>query len=200
MTAQIISFPPRRSACVWMLRDDGCWLVLAGEAGWLHDSSVHALQDAAWLAENFPTADQGVNMMTLTEIARRLGGEVSGRQVSYPGPGHSSEDRSLSVKLNVKGDDIVVYSHSDDDVIGVRITSAKNLACRLSPQRRRPMARIRARMSSRDMTTAMKLASYSFKLFASNPKHFASASRTIHRAVGRVNSETFAVSCTSFPV
>ena len=52
MTAEIINFPPRRSACVWMLRDDGCWLVLAGENGWLHGSSVHALQDAAWLAEN----------------------------------------------------------------------------------------------------------------------------------------------------
>jgi hypothetical protein len=52
MTAKIIKFPPRQSACVWLLRDDGGWLVLAGENGWPHGSSLHAQEDAAWLADN----------------------------------------------------------------------------------------------------------------------------------------------------
>lgn len=55
MTASIIHFPPSRS-CVWMLRDDGCWLVLAGSHGWIHGSSVHALKDATWLADNLQLA------------------------------------------------------------------------------------------------------------------------------------------------
>jgi hypothetical protein len=59
-------------------------------------------------------------MMTLGEMAGRLGGEVSGGQVRCPGPGHSSEDRSLSVKLNAKGDGIVVHSFSNDDIIACK--------------------------------------------------------------------------------
>jgi hypothetical protein len=54
--------------------------------------------------------------LTLAEMARRLDGEVSGGQIRCPGPGHSPEDRSLSVKLNVKGDGIVVHSFSGDAV------------------------------------------------------------------------------------
>jgi hypothetical protein len=38
--------------------------------------------------------------LTLQHVARALGGEVSGNQVRAPGPGHSPEDRSLSVKLD----------------------------------------------------------------------------------------------------
>jgi Protein of unknown function (DUF3631) len=59
-------------------------------------------------------------MMTLAEMARRLGGEVSGGQVRCPGPGHSPADRSLAVKLNDKGDGIVVYSHSGDDIMACK--------------------------------------------------------------------------------
>src|SRR5262249_47982277 len=53
----------------------------------------------------------------LRSIAAALGGEVSGKQVRAPGPGHSSEDRSLSVTLNEQGDDIVVHSFATDDPI-----------------------------------------------------------------------------------
>jgi hypothetical protein len=49
----VLRFPARRSACIWMLRDGPGWLVLAGENGWLHGSSVSALEDAGWLAKNF---------------------------------------------------------------------------------------------------------------------------------------------------
>jgi Toprim domain-containing protein len=50
----------------------------------------------------------------LRAIARTLGGKVSGRnQISIPGPGHSSNDRSLSVRI--EGDQVLVHSHAGDD-------------------------------------------------------------------------------------
>lgn len=52
MTADVINFPARRSSCVWMLLDDGHWLVVAGEHGWAHGSSDNALRDATWLSDN----------------------------------------------------------------------------------------------------------------------------------------------------
>jgi hypothetical protein len=55
--------------------------------------------------------------MTLQHIARALGGEVSGDQVLCPGPGHTAKDRSLAVKLNDKGDDVLVHSFAGDDPI-----------------------------------------------------------------------------------
>jgi hypothetical protein len=51
-------------------------------------------------------------MMSLQEIARALGGEISNGQVVAPGPGHSSKDRPLSVRLTENG--FVVYSHAGD--------------------------------------------------------------------------------------
>ena len=35
-------FPMRRSSAVWIVREDGAWLVLAGENGWLHGSHGEA--------------------------------------------------------------------------------------------------------------------------------------------------------------
>jgi putative DNA primase/helicase len=54
-------------------------------------------------------------MTDLRSIARALGGEVSGRQVLAPGPGHSPRDRSLSVKLIGAPGGFVVHSHAGDD-------------------------------------------------------------------------------------
>jgi hypothetical protein len=55
-------------------------------------------------------------MMSLRELARALDGEVSGRQVLAPGPGHSRRDRSLSIRLsNDAPDGFLVHSHADDD-------------------------------------------------------------------------------------
>lgn len=45
-------FPMRRSRAVWITRDGGAWLVLAGEYGWLFGSRVEADRDAQWLARN----------------------------------------------------------------------------------------------------------------------------------------------------
>src|SRR5262245_30858084 len=54
--------------------------------------------------------------MNLSQLAAALGGEVCGRQVLCPGPGHSPRDRSLSVRFNAV-DDFVVYSFAGDDPI-----------------------------------------------------------------------------------
>jgi hypothetical protein len=51
---------------------------------------------------------------TLQSWARALGGDVCGTQVLCPGPGHSAEDRSLSVKVGKDGQPIV-HSFCGDD-------------------------------------------------------------------------------------
>ncbi|MBB5535040.1 DUF7146 domain-containing protein [Rhizobium giardinii] len=53
-------------------------------------------------------------MISLHELAKQLGGEL-GRNgyITCPGPGHSPQDRSLSVWL--KGDELKVHSFADDD-------------------------------------------------------------------------------------
>jgi len=54
--------------------------------------------------------------------AHALGGDVSGHGgVVCPGPGHSREDRSLSVKFDLAAPDgFVVYSFASDDSIACR--------------------------------------------------------------------------------
>jgi hypothetical protein len=59
--------------------------------------------------------------LTLQQVARALGGEISGNQVLCPGPGHSAKDRSLSVKLDASAPDgFVVHSFAGDDPIECR--------------------------------------------------------------------------------
>jgi hypothetical protein len=56
--------------------------------------------------------------LSLKQIADALGGEVSGDQVLAPGPGHSTKDRSMSVKLSSTAPDgFLVNSFADDDPI-----------------------------------------------------------------------------------
>ena len=53
---------------------------------------------------------------TLQRIAHALGGEVSGRQILAPGPGHSPHDRSLAVRPALGAPDaLLIFSHSGDD-------------------------------------------------------------------------------------
>jgi AAA domain/Toprim-like len=54
---------------------------------------------------------------SLQEIARAVGGEIRGGQVLAPGPGHSAEDRSLSITLSESPPGYVVYSFAGDDAI-----------------------------------------------------------------------------------
>lgn len=52
--------------------------------------------------------------MNLHELAKRLGGEVSGVSIVCPGPSHSPKDRSLSVRFSGPTD-FVVTSFAGDD-------------------------------------------------------------------------------------
>ena len=55
-------------------------------------------------------------MLTLQQVARALGGEISGGQVRAPGPGHSRTDRSLSFKLDASAPDgFLVHSFAPGD-------------------------------------------------------------------------------------
>jgi hypothetical protein len=60
-------------------------------------------------------------MLTIQELHRALGGNIlrgkNGPEVLCPGPGHSREDRSLSVTISGGGDDIIVHSFAGDDPI-----------------------------------------------------------------------------------
>src|SRR5438552_1916172 len=54
---------------------------------------------------------------TLREMAKLLGGEVSGSGVKCPGPSHSAADRSLSVTPSPTADcGFIVHSFAGDDV------------------------------------------------------------------------------------
>jgi hypothetical protein len=53
---------------------------------------------------------------TLEEIAAATGGDiVDDDQVIAPGPGHSLEDRSLSIKITDDGDGYICHSFAGDD-------------------------------------------------------------------------------------
>jgi hypothetical protein len=55
-------------------------------------------------------------MIDLRSLALALGGDVCGKSVSAPGPGHSPRDRSLSVALDSNAPDgFLIYSHAGDD-------------------------------------------------------------------------------------
>src|SRR5215218_6775822 len=56
-------------------------------------------------------------MITAGEIAKALGGQVSGRDTALvPGPGHSHRDRSLSVRVDPQAPDgFMLFSHCGDD-------------------------------------------------------------------------------------
>jgi hypothetical protein len=53
---------------------------------------------------------------TLSRLAHALSGEVCGRQVLAPGPGHSPSDRSLAVRPSASAPDgMLIFSHAADD-------------------------------------------------------------------------------------
>lgn len=60
-------------------------------------------------------------MIDLRTAARLLGGEVSGRGIVCPGPGHSSRDRSLSILFSPSAPGgFVVRSHAGDDDLAAK--------------------------------------------------------------------------------
>jgi putative DNA primase/helicase len=59
--------------------------------------------------------------MSLRSYAAALGGVVSGNQVCFPGPGHSRQDRSCTLRLSpASPDGFVVFSFAGDDWRTVR--------------------------------------------------------------------------------
>jgi hypothetical protein len=57
----------------------------------------------------------------LPTVARLLGGKVNGNSVLCPGPNHSKDDKSLSVKIDINAPDgFLVHSFADDDPIVCR--------------------------------------------------------------------------------
>jgi len=60
-------------------------------------------------------------MSQLRSWAHALGGDVCGRSVSCPGPGHSRSDRSLSVTPSAAAPDgFIVHSHAGDDPLACK--------------------------------------------------------------------------------
>jgi hypothetical protein len=59
------------------------------------------------------------SLPSIREVASLLGGDVAGPdRVQCPGPGHSPQDRSLSIKLDRDAPDgFVTYSHAGDDAL-----------------------------------------------------------------------------------
>ena len=81
----------------------------------------------------------------LRAIARAMGGEVVGGQVLAPGPGHSPQDRSLSIRLSATAPEgFLAFSHAGDDFAACRDHVKRALGVdadewkRHEPQRRRP--------------------------------------------------------------
>jgi putative DNA primase/helicase len=57
-------------------------------------------------------------MLTMQALARALGGEISGRQVLAPGPGHRPQDRSLAIRIEPGAPGgFVAHSFAGDDPI-----------------------------------------------------------------------------------
>ena len=60
-------------------------------------------------------------MLNLNNVAQALGGEINRHQVLAPGPGHSAQDRSLSITLSQSSPDgFVVHSFAGDDPIACK--------------------------------------------------------------------------------
>jgi putative DNA primase/helicase len=84
-------------------------------------------------------ADKNNFSITLSEIARSLGGEISGDQINAPGPGHSHDDRSLSVTLEPSAPGgFLVYSHAGDD--GIKCKDYVRDKCGLPSWKSKPRA------------------------------------------------------------
>ena len=62
--------------------------------------------------------NRDVIALDATAVAQALGGEVHNGEVLAPGPGHSPQDRSLSIKLDQEArGGFVVHSFAGDDPI-----------------------------------------------------------------------------------
>ncbi|PZN97780.1 MAG: hypothetical protein DCF30_15875 [Hyphomicrobiales bacterium] len=91
--------------------------------------------------------------LSLTQIARALGGNISSGQVLAPGPGHRPHDRSMAVKLGVGGK-LLVSSFAGDDRLKCLAYVEGKLGIVWQPERgAEPKTASIHRMQSRAMTT-----------------------------------------------
>jgi RecA-family ATPase len=91
--------------------------------------------------------------LDLDHLAQALGGDVSRDQVLAPGPGHSREDRSLSIKLSQSAPDgFVVHSFAGDDSIKCKDYVRQKLGAPFKPNGHR------ARASNADFDAALRAA------------------------------------------
>lgn len=75
--------------------------------------------------------------LTISRIAELLGGDVAGAQVLCPGPGHSADDRSLSVKMDPNDrEGFKVHSFAGDPWKECRDHVAKLLRLPEPPQKK----------------------------------------------------------------
>jgi putative DNA primase/helicase len=84
---------------------------------------------------------------SLQELATLLGGDVNGVRVSCPGPGHSANDRSLSVTPAKNADGFTVHSFSPRDD---RAACVEHVKARLDPEKRAALAALGADLPARD--------------------------------------------------
>jgi putative DNA primase/helicase len=84
---------------------------------------------------------------SLQELATLLGGDVNGNRVSCPGPGHSDDDRSLSVTPAKNVDGFTVHSFSPRDTHDACVAHVK---ARLDPEKRAALAALGAELPGRD--------------------------------------------------
>ena len=67
----------------------------------------------------YHNAGEGKSLPTIKDIARALGGQVTGDYVTAPGPGHSAGDKSIKVSLGGP-DGFLVHSFAGDDPIRIK--------------------------------------------------------------------------------
>lgn len=96
---------------------------------------------------------------SLRQIAHALGGEIVGRQVLCPGPGHSKHDASLSVRLDPQAPGgFVVHSFCGDDFAACRdhVRERLGLSNDRKPQATPPRAPSRSPAPAADDETRRK--------------------------------------------
>src|SRR5690242_15238604 len=107
----LLSPAERRSPTIWSTISR----FNAGQREPLSQAAAHVILGRTDVAQNSGA------FLSLQTLARALGGEVSSGQVRCPGPNHSAQDRSLSVKLSETAPDgFLTHSFAGDDVNACR--------------------------------------------------------------------------------
>src|SRR5271170_4776150 len=101
-------------------------------------------------------AGGGAVTASLQELATLLGGDVNGsRGVLCPGPGHSADDRSLSVTPAKNDDGFTVHSFSPRDTHDACVEHVKS---KLNPEKRAALAALSSDLPARDDKNARERA------------------------------------------